>query len=137
MVENLNIEKQRDMIFLWNSLKNIPKLITYKQDMKSYMEYAYWSHFNKCKANNIEYFKCHKLCYGMVERKVALTRNLKMFPYYKRGTKGLLLEKDAVNLFSSKVQEEVKKLSLTNEIRLILFPDMVFTLPLSYYRYMK
>jgi len=96
-----------------------------------------WKYFNKCKLENTEYFKILRLCQDFVERKISLRRNLNIFPYYKRGTKGFALSDNAMSLMPKHIQEKYNLYMVEKDSKLVLFKDVYIALSKSDFKFVK
>ena len=118
--------------------KSIPNI--YLDDLRSphtIMVENEWNHFKDMKLRNTEYFKIHRLLLGLVERKISLRKNLKVLPYYCRGTKGFMLSDDAAILFPQQVCSAIKFVLEEKDCKVVLFKDMALTLPKNYFKCTK
>ena len=70
-----------------------------------------------------------KLCQSFVTTQVSLISGINLPPFYPRGTKGFLLENQAIYLFPENTQKEIKQNMEENGTRLVLFADIVMGVP--------
>ncbi len=79
----------------------------------------------------LEQQRIMRLCYGFATTTVALCRKIKIWPYYRKGTRGVLLSDDAIGLFPSQQQDELKNFIAKFETKLVLFEHTVLGIPLK------
>lgn len=70
-----------------------------------------------------------KLCHSLVSCKVSLISGIALPPFYPRGTKGYLLEDQAISLFPENIQKEIQRNMEQNGTKLVLFPEVVMGIP--------
>lgn len=110
------------------------------EDLRSYQTInrsQAWRWFNQQKLKGAELFKVHRLCYNFVVRNISLKKNLGIFPWYKRGTRGFLLSDDAKALFPLAEQAEITRVMAEKDCKLCLFEHIPVTLPPDYIRLLK
>jgi len=134
----LNVKKSlKTEGFFSGNRENQPLLLVDQRDAKTLNMESQWNRFNDLKRKNSEYFKCHQLALQFVEYEVSLRKKLYQFPYYKRGKKGFVLSNNALTLFPVKVKLLAGEILKNNEHRIVLFPEVIFTLPLNYIKRVK
>jgi len=107
------------------------------RDRKTLKEELEWKHYNKQKLEGGEFFKILRLSMSFVDRKVSTRKTLSIFPYYKRGTKGYLLDTSVITILPKEIQLLVKKSMEEKGTNIILFNETIITLPPEYFRILK
>jgi len=97
-----------------------------------------WQQYMKAKTSDLDFFKQMKLASGFATTKrCSLRRNIELFPYYKRGTKGVILEDSCVSLFPLETQKLVLKAREEHNVIMVLFEHTIMTIPLADLRILK
>jgi len=105
-----------------------------KKKEKAMFSTLEWKEFETCKKKDIEYFKLMKLCQSMVECPIKLTMKVDVFPDYKRGQAGFLLEERSISLFPLDVQLVMTDFNQSHESRACLFEHGILMLAPEYYK---
>jgi hypothetical protein len=122
-------------------LKDFNNKISIKDNSKDLPRYSYLETENKrrlekfedSKKKNTEYFRIHKLSLSFSLGTISLRCDLKIWPFYKRGTRGVLLDPGCINHFCADKQKVIEE-SLSKGCSIVIIKDMMFTLPKDYFK---
>jgi hypothetical protein len=134
MIEKLPMEEEEPL--------DLPKAILLEENLKADLtEGERWQAYKeKCldrfykdlknpSSHQKDILEVTKLCHSLVCCKVSLISGLNRPPFYPRGTKGYLLEDQAISLFPKSTQKEIQRNMEQNGTKLVLFPEVVMGVP--------